>query len=81
MKTDYVVRKAAGDWWLVDVAQEGEPYRKPRRINHTAAEIIRMMQEGKTTEEIAGYLHERYGAPPEEAASDVKALKQQLGVE
>lgn len=81
MKTDYVVRKAAGDWWLVDVAQTGEPYRKPRRINHTAAEIIRMLQGGKTEEETVRYLHERYGAPLEEAASDVEALVQQLGEE
>ena len=80
METGYIVREAAGDWWLVDIRQTGEPYRKPRRINRTAAEILKMADEGKTTLEIAQVLHEQYGVAVEEAASDVDALKRQLGV-
>ncbi len=81
METGYIVREAAGDWWLVDIRQTGEPYRKPKRINRTAAEVFRYMEEGRTTEEIAQSLHEQYGVAVEEAAFDVENLKRQLGVE
>ena len=80
METGYIVREAAGDWWLVDIRQNGEPYRKPRRINRTAAEILKFAEEGKNTDEIAQILHEQYGVAVEEAASDVEGLLAQLGV-
>jgi hypothetical protein len=80
LETGYIVRAVAGDWWLIDTRQSGEPYRKPKRINRTAAEVINMIGDGKTTEEIAQTLHDQYGVAVEEAVSDVNNLRSQLGV-
>lgn len=80
METGYLVREAAGDWWLVDITQSGDPYKKPKRINRTAAEVILMLNDGKEAQEIAGMLHDRYGVNREEAMQDVEKLIHELGV-
>ncbi len=81
METGYLVREAAGDWWLVDIKQSGDPYKKPKRINRTAAEVILMLNDGKEAQEIARMLHDQYGVNREEALQDVEQLMHELGMD
>ena len=81
MKTDYMLRKAAGDWWLVNTAQDGEHYQKPQRVNHSAAEIIERIMDGESVEEIAAEVSGRYAVPEETVMRDISELMKQLGME
>ena len=81
MKTDYILRHAAGDWWLIDAAQKGDHFRKPQRVNHTAAEIIGMLLDNKSLEEITTEISSRYGAAEETVRQDVQDLMKQLEME
>ena len=57
MKTGaFVLRQAAGSYWLLDIRQPGYPYRPPLKLNESGAEIWRMLCEGKTEEEMASRL-------------------------
>ena len=76
-----MLRKAAGDWWLVNTAQDGEHYQKPQRVNHSAAEIIQLIMEEKNVEEIAAEVGGRYGVSAETVTQDIQDLMNQLGME
>ena len=52
-KKKYQLRKAAGIYWLMDMEQEGIPYRKPIPVNDTGADIWTLHEAGKSKDEIA----------------------------
>ena len=80
MKTDFILREAAGEHWLVNIAQSGEHYEKPRRLNRSASEIMSYYLEGKNISEIAEILSGKYEVDREEAETDIRNLLRQLGV-
>ena len=57
----FILRKAAGLYWLVDLEQKGSTYHETMKLNEKGALIWRLMNEGKSYEEIAMILSENFG--------------------
>ncbi len=55
-KSRYQLRFAAGEYWILDMVQEGVPYMKPLSVNEVGAAIWKMMERGMGQEEIADSL-------------------------
>ena len=70
----FCMRHAAGIYWLIDMEQEGVPYKKPIPVNETGAKIWNLREMGKSRGEIAEVLAECYGISREEAGEDVEAF-------
>ena len=70
----YQLRHAAGRYWLLDMEQEGLIYKKPIELNECAALIWKLLEQGKTRDEIAEEIHEEYGISIEQAREDTKQL-------
>ena len=77
-KTSYQLRYAAGIYWLLDMGQPGDPYRKPLPLNEMGAAIWTMMEKGLDLEEISADLAAEYGISQEEVGKDVREFCQQL---
>ena len=77
----WVLREAAGGFWLVDTAQSGRPYRPPLRLNAAGAEIVAALRRGETPEQIASALARREGLPAEDALRDVREFCRALAAE
>ncbi len=76
----YQLRYAAGIYWLLDMDQEGVPYKKPLPLNETGAAIFRMFQEGMDKDEIAEKMSRQYDVPIEETKQDIQFFFKQLEV-
>ncbi len=74
----YVLRKAAGLYWLVDTCQEGKPCRMPLSMNDTGADIYRRLVKGMDKEHIADELSEEYQVRRDEIISDILIFMSQL---
>lgn len=46
-KNKYQLRCAAGKYWLLDMEQDGEPYRPPLMLNESGAYIFRQYKIGR----------------------------------
>lgn len=77
-KPRYQLRYAAGLYWILDMWQEGVPYRKPLAVNEIGADIWRLLEQGKTNEEIAEELSRKYQAEREELEQDIVQFQKQL---
>ena len=75
---DYQLRKAAGSYWLIDMRQSGKDWRQPLRLNETGVQLLEGFYEGRTPDELADDLAERYELSPEEVREDVHAFLAQL---
>ena len=69
-----ILRQAAGSWWLI-MPEQKSGYISPLQINDSAAEIIRYLKEGKSSEEIAVILSEGDSSLISEIVSDVETLR------
>ena len=78
MKMAYQLRKAAGKYWLLHMAQEGAAYEKPIALNESGAKIWRMLEKGEAPERAAEELAGCYGITQEEALSDIRQFIRQL---
>lgn len=78
MRTAYQLRKAAGTYWLLDMAQSGPAYKKPVPLNESGARIWQMLEKGKKPEQIAEIFAKDYGITCEEASADVHQFMKQL---
>lgn len=76
-KTRYQLRRAAGMYWLIDMEQEGVPFRKPLAMNQVGADIWRMLRDGEEGG-IAAALCREYRVDAEEAARDVEEFRRTL---
>ena len=76
--SEYQLRRAAGLYWLLDMKQEGVPYKKPLPLNDGGAEIWNMLEKGMTQEEIVDSLICQYSVTKEEATQDVEQFVKQL---
>ena len=74
----YVLRRAAGACWLVDVLQDGESYRPPVQLNDTGAFLWEGLCRGTPEEELARQLAGEGDVPPEEALADVRGFLEEL---
>ncbi len=77
-KKRYQLRYAAGLYWLLDMEQTGEIYKKPVTMNECGAYIWQNYIESASEEEIADMLHMRYDISCEEALEDIREFIQQL---
>lgn len=77
-KDDYQLRYAAGLYWLLDMKQEGEIYRRPLSLNETGALIWKRHRQGESPRRIARFLAEEYEVPEQETYSDVERFLQML---
>lgn len=70
MKSNYTLRKAAGSYWLLDLAQDGKDYRRPLELNESGALLWKRFCEGDSVKEAAAALCREYGILSDEAAAD-----------
>lgn len=74
----YQLRKAAGMYWILDMEQEGAPYRKPVPVNEMGAAIWKLLAQGYEEKKIAEILCGEYGIKEEETLADVLQFRKQL---
>lgn len=74
----YVMRYAAGTYWLLDIEQSGQPYHPPLTMNELGAEIWTMLSRGESTEQIIESLTREYEQPRERVNEDVALFVQTL---
>ncbi len=77
----YQLRYAAGLYWLLDMEQEGNGYRRPLPLNETGADIWRALAEEGETDAAAEMLCKKYGIGKDEAGEDVRRFCRQLEAE
>ena len=68
----YIVKEAAGVFWLIDTAQSGVPYHEPLQINEIGADIFYMWNDNKSKEEIIDNMCAEYDAPRDVIEQDVQ---------
>lgn len=71
-RSQYIVKEAAGVFWLIDTAQSGVPYHEPLQINEVGADIFSMWKNNKSKEEIIDNMCVEYDAPRDMIAQDVE---------
>ena len=74
----YQLRHAAGLYWILDMWQEGVPYRKPLAVNEIGADIWRMLENGRSDAEIADIISRKYHADRERIGQDVLQFREKL---
>ncbi|MDO5154848.1 MAG: PqqD family protein [Eubacteriales bacterium] len=77
-KKQYVLRRAAGVYWLLDINQLGVPYKPPLRMNEMGAEIWRMLEQGNNRNQIVNLMSMEYDADIELVEQDVNEFLLQL---
>ena len=78
MDKRFIIRHAAGIYWLIDLKQDPAVYKEPMSFNETGAMVLRLLEEGMSAKQIAGIIHDRYGSKPEEALEDILSFELQL---
>jgi len=76
----YQLRFAAGVYWILDMWQEGMPYKKPLAVNEIGADIWRLLEQGKSDEEIASILSREYNAEQSMIAEDIVRFWETLSI-
>lgn len=69
-ESGYIMRKAAGLYWLIDTGQPGVPYKKPLPMNETGARIYECSKKGMTCEEIAEELCREFSMTDEDSGRE-----------
>lgn len=72
MGTKYMLRKAAGSYWLLDMEQDGKQYKEPIELNESGAIIWDLVCKGREELAVAEYIAEQYGIGLAEAKEDVR---------
>lgn len=71
MDARYRIRRAAGSYWLLDMAQSGENYIEPVELNESGARIWELASQGADVLAIAEELAGQYGMDIETVKEDV----------
>ncbi len=79
MREGYVVRKAAGRYWLIDVAQNGHPYHAPLVLNESGAKMADLFLKGMDEGEMTARLSEDGGVDQTVVRGDVRDFVHSLG--
>lgn len=74
----YILRRAAGQCWLLDVGQSGDKYREPLVINETGSRIIELLAEGCSPKQVASRLAAEYDDGEEGLAVEIMSDVEQF---
>lgn len=74
----YVLRQAAGYYWLLDTEQSGASYRPPMPMNEVGADIWKMLDKGFGVPEIVDRISLEYDVDRADAEQDVLDFLKQL---
>lgn len=74
----YVLRQAAGYYWLLDTKQSGALYRPPMPMNEVGADIWKMLDKGLGISEIVEWISREYEVDRTDAEQDVRDFLNQL---
>ena len=74
----YQLRFAAGVYWLLDMRQNPNAYKRPMSMNEMGAEIWRLMQQNHSIDGIAVMLSKEYDADVTEIKEDIIQFHKQL---
>ncbi len=74
----YMLRYAAGNYWLIDMSQKGIPYKRPMTLNEVGAKIWEMLVNECSVAEMADKLNEEYDIPKQELEEDINQFINQL---
>lgn len=77
--SSYQLRYAAGRYWLLNMSQNGMPYKAPIALNSVGAEIWTRLNDNMEISQIAEELSALYKISRDEAASDIREFLVQLG--
>lgn len=77
----YQLRSAAGLSWLIDMQQEGIPYKQPIMLNEVGAFIWKYFEKGYDLEEIASAVAKEYEVDSSEVIKDVEEFLNQLRIQ
>ncbi len=77
-KKRYQLRYAAGEYWLLDMEQEKNIYKKPLKLNALGADIFKMRESGVSVAAIIKKLCEEYQEDESILEEDVYAFLRQL---
>lgn len=78
VESEYILRRAAGLYWLIDIGQAGVPYKKPLPMNEVGARIFMLREKGMNREEIADSISSEYNVDHETVLGDIKEFEKQL---
>lgn len=78
VKGRYQVRKAAGQYWLLDMEQTGVDRLKYVMLNESGAYIWELYERLQSEEGVAEELHREFGISVEEALADVRQFLKQI---
>ncbi len=77
-KGRYLLRHAAGCYWLLDMEQDGRVFCQPLPLNETGAVLWQSLEKGMNREMCAEHLADCYGISKEQALSDVQLFFEEL---
>lgn len=75
----YILRNAAGLYWLVDTKQPGLPYKPPLRLSKAGADILYMLEKGYSKSDIISSMSKEYGIDEDIISKDVELFFEDLG--
>lgn len=76
--SDYQLRCAAGNFFLLNMQQKGIPYEKPLQLNGIAAEFWNLFLEGNTEDRIVAAMVQKYGVTPKKIREDMQLFCRQM---
>lgn len=74
----YMLRQAAGLYWLLDMEQDGMIYHSPLPLNEMGAFIFQLMKQGMEKEQMADTVSSKYQVEKEAALQDIIKFGKQL---
>lgn len=74
----YQLRYAAGQYWLLDMEQDGVPYKQPMCMNVVGAEIWKMMKKDWSIEQMIEVFNKEYQVEKGEIREDIIQFQKQL---
>lgn len=74
----YMLRQAAGLYWLLDMEQDGMRYQSPLPLNEMGASIFQMITQGVEKEQIADIVSRKYQVETKKALQDIIQFEKQL---
>lgn len=78
IKDGFVLRDVAGQTMVIATGEASKTFHGMIRLNETGKAIWQGAAGGRTVEEIAGALAEKYDVAPEKARTDVEAMLRRM---
>ena len=78
IKGRYQIRKAAGQYWLLDMEQSGVNRLEYVILNESGAYIWELYERLQSETDVAVEMHKEFGLSEEEALADVRQFLKQL---